>query len=110
MAPSSSSRRSPDDAELVAGDDVLGVGLERLRERAGGVVQLAEVEERHREAVAGGDGTRVQLDRAARGAGALGHRTPSVVTHGELEVGAGICVVERDRLLESTDRVSDRPR
>ena len=50
------------------GDDVFGVGLERLRERAGGVVQLSEVEERHREAVAGGGGARVSsiARRAAR--------------------------------------------
>src|SRR5262249_22963474 len=96
-----------DDPEVVAGDDVLGIDGERPGERTCRLLQPPEVEEREAEAGVRGRRAWVQLDRTPRGRRALGHRTAPVVAERELEVHAGIRVLERDRPVEGTDRVPD---
>jgi hypothetical protein len=98
-----------DDAEVIPGDHVVGVGHDGVAEGVLRFVEPAEMEERDREAEVRRCRRRIVLNGPARGAHAFHHGAPPVVAEGELEVRGSEGLVQLDHPLEGALRIAGLP-
>ena len=92
-------------ADVVERDHVAGIGLTTRPNSSQRLLEIAEVEERARQAVERRHRGRIVLQRLAAALGALGEATAPVVRDSELEMGVGQGFIQIHGALEGADRL-----